>query len=575
MVFFLIMILFITPNLVNASAEDKEMLMNPTDSTVPIIFHTTGEPVLLPKVVIPEKQQFRGLYVYTDQNLDFGQQSSIDAFKAQFLDILAKLEDYHMNTIIFEIRPLNDAFYSSTLNPWSKYLTGNEDEDPGWDPLQWMISETHANNMYFHAGFNAYKVSNKTTLSKGDFIKTLSEKNYAFKNPGDVISTEFIDGQFQYFLNPAQSKVQQFILDSIVEIVTHYDIDALNLEDFFYPPSFTNQYGDEIQYNQSKNKGLSIDDWRRDNINNLIINIKEEITYYNTKNQKYIQLGVTPYGVWANSTDNKEGSYTTGYSSYDSEYADIRYWIKNEYIDYVAPQIEWGFEDLTHPYADLVEWWVNVVKDTDVNLYIGQGITKDWSYEDQVLDQLRFNQNYHEIKGSLLFNYHNFNNTNDTITHTLNGIKTIYWKQSTLYPTILTLSNNEPKAVDRLLVTYINNYVTLSWNQLKSAKFYIIYRFKNEEPINLADTSHIIKIINSSNQSKVTFMDKDIAPNNVYNYLITSMDYVNKESIPVTFGVSTYANEMFQKELFLFILTGSITLLVIGYSSFITLRNIK
>jgi len=561
-------------NQVHADSLEEEILKNHYDSSIPITFHGSDEPILLTKEVELKKQQFRGLYVYTNNNLDFRRKGTIENFEQQYIDILNKIEANNMNAIVFQIRPMNDAFYSSELNPWSRFLSGIENENPGWDPLKWMISKTHDKGVSFYAGFNAYRVSNDTELDKTSYINTLSEKNYAYQHPEQVLQSTNIDGVHQYYLNPGDPEVNTFILDSVMEIVNNYDIDAINLENFYYPMDGLH-INDSTTYSLNNEDNLNIKDWRRKNITDLVKNIKEEISFYNVKNNKRIQFGITPYGVWNHyNIENKNGSYTVGYTSFENQYADTRNWIKKGYVDYVAPQIEWEFEDLSNPYADLVKWWVNEVKDTQVNLYIGQDIKSDLNNHNQIIDQLRFNNNYEEIKGSLLFSYSTINNQgNEPTQRLLEEIRYNHWKHLAFHPTIISLDNIAPKAVDRLLVKYVNSDVLLSWNKVKDAKAYIIYRFNNEEEINIDNTANIIKIINQTKYDKISYIDKNIQTDTIYRYIIVTIDEAYNESVPVAFDIDLYPNEMLRSEVIIFTITSSITLLIISCSAFITLRN--
>ncbi|QVK17862.1 family 10 glycosylhydrolase [Mycoplasmatota bacterium] len=575
LLFLMTILLFISCNNVYASEEEQEMLMNQYDSSKPIIFRYSEKPVFLPKEIKVVKQQFRGVYVYTNKNLDFKTENSIKAFKAQYEEILNTLEEYNMNAIIFQIRPTNDAFYQSELNPWSKYLMGTEDQDPGWDPLKWMISVTHGRGISFYAGFNAFRVSNATNLEKVFFINSLSEKNYANKHPEYVLTLTNTNGQYQYILNPGEEDVKQFVLDSIMEIVKNYDIDAINLENFFYPMSALGNFNDSKQFNNNNEDNLTVDNWRRQNITDLIINVKDEIIYYNNKYNKRIQLGVTPYGVWDNyNLDNKNGSKTTGYTSYGNEYADTRFWVKKEYVDYIAPQVKWEFEDPSTPYADVVQWWAETVKDTQVNLYISHYVNPNLKNQHQILNQLRFNQNYSEIKGSLLYSYHTINNqNNDRITKLLETIKTEYWHNITIHPVIKSVDNKPPKAVDRLLVKYIKNTVRLSWDSVKEAKLYLVYRFRNNEEMNLSDPTSIIEIVNQTSDDKIVFIDNNIRNNNIYRYVIVTIDEAYNESAPVIFDIDLNPNKMLPTEIVIFSITSLITFIVISYTAIKTLRN--
>ncbi len=571
----MVIIMFCQHKLSYAVDTDEEILKNHHDLVTPIYFKDTNEPVTVPKNISLNKKQFRGIYVYTNENLDFQQENTIQGFKRQYLKILNKMEEYNMNVIIFQIRPTNDAFYTSTLNPWSRYLTGKEDKSLNWDPLKWMISTTHDRGISFYAGFNAYRVSNLTELDKMIYLDTLSEKNYAKRYPDYVLKSIYIDGRYQYFLNPGVKEVQDFILNSVMEIVNHYEIDAINLENYFYPFSTTNQFDDNEQYLNNNEEELTISEWRRRNITSLIHSIKEEISLYNEKYNKTVQFGMTPYGVWDNyNQDNPEGSHTIGYTSYQNQYADTRQWIKKQYVDYVAPNIEWDFEEYSTPYADVVKWWSEVVNDTNVNLYIGHDIDDEMNNENQIIDQIRFNHKYSTIKGSLLFSYNSLENEeNDKISLFFEDLKQNYWYQIAIHPSIESLSDYPPKSISRLLIKYDKRNVNLSWKPVDEAKFYLIYRFENDEEIDLNDTTKIIKIIDQKSGDKMEFIDSDIETHRIYRYFIITINETFHESTPVVFDIDLNPNEMFSTQIIIFSILSFIALSFIGFSSFKALKK--
>lgn len=569
-----VLLFFMMGTKVMALSDNEEYLMNHDDPILPIKLHS-GEAVTLSKDYVIEKQQLRGVYIYTNNNQDFNKSQNIEEFKQNYLSILSNIAKYNMNTVFFEVRPNNDAFYQSEYNPWSKFLTGTEGLGFDWDPLKWMIDVTHSKGMHFHAGFNLYQVSNPTELSKESYLNTLSEKNFAFLHPDYVLTTVFPDGKFQYSLNPGVQEVQDFILNSVMEIVDNYKVDAINIEDFFYPITPLNQYDDTNLFNQIDDVDLTIEDWRRNQVTDLIYTLHDEITHYNLVNDKYIQLGLTSYGVWNHASLSNAGSYTAGETSFSSEYADVRKWVDEEYVDYVAPQIEWTFEDVDHPYADLVKWWADMVSDTDVNLYISEKLNGEYKTSNQIVDQLRYNQNYHEIKGSVFNSYKSIISDEEITKLTLNKIATNLWNDTVLYPEIKTFGLRTPRTVERLLVKYISDYVKLSWQQSDDAQYYIVYRFENDEPIDLNNTSHIIQFVQPTKENKIIFVDRDISTDHIYKYFITMVDHAHQESKPVTFGISTYPNEMFNVEMAILIITSSIALSVIGISAYITLKRSK
>lgn len=373
-----------------------------------------GQDIKLPTHFQNEKEQFRGVWISTVFNLDFPNQKNMseEAYKANYRELLNNLENLNMNSVIFQVRPKGDAFYESDINPWSEYLTGKQGRSPGWDPMAWMIEETHKRDMEFHAWFNPYRV---TTGNQS--IDSLSDDNWAKQNPQNTF--EF---QNKIYLNPGEPEVIKHITDTVMEVVENYDIDAIHFDDYFYP----NRSGNDIEkfytqvekntYDKYRGSFNSVSDWRRDNVDKLISGINNNIEKYNLSNDDNVEFGISPFGIWGHEANNPLGCKTpvTSTSSYDNQFADTRKWVKNNWIDYIAPQVYWAFDTKAAPYGEITHWWAETVRDTDVDLYIGHGTykkadvnnaDKSWKNPKEILNQLKFNSLYEEIGGSIFFRY--------------------------------------------------------------------------------------------------------------------------------------------------------------------------
>jgi len=360
--------------------------------------------IRIPKRCKISKLKMRGVWVATISNIDFHKHKKKTLFEKEYREVVDNLAKNNFNTIIFQIRPTNDAFYKSELNPWSRYLSGKEGEGiSGFDPLKFMIDEAHKRGLEFHAWLNPYRVVGETPFFKEHYLETLSDKNFAKKNPELVLDNILDDGNSQLILNPGEPKVQKFILSTVKEIVTNYDVDAIHFDDYFYPYKDIGDI-DENSYNKYNPENLSLDDWRRNNVNIVIKGVHELLK----SQKKKVQLGVSPFGIWANKEKNPQGSLSKGTQSYYDQFADSRLWIKEGWVDYIVPQIYWNFSHDVAPYAALTDWWVDVVKNTKVNLYIGQSAARlgsqgAWKNKNELFNQLRYNSKYKSIKGTVLF----------------------------------------------------------------------------------------------------------------------------------------------------------------------------
>lgn len=347
--------------------------------------------------IVKSGKEMRGVWVATTLNIDWPSKKALleEEQRKEFIKILDNVKEWNMNAVFVQIKPVGDAFYPSKYSPWSEYLTGEQGKAPNYDPLKFMIDEAHKRGIEFHGWFNPYRL----TMSGG--MEKLSVDNIGKKRPEWTI---FYGNKL--YLNPGIPEVNNYVIESIMEVVKNYEIDGVHMDDYFYPYKVKNQvYMDDLEYKKYGVGFKNKDDWRRNNINELIKKLSNRI-----KNEKEnVVFGISPFGVWRNvGTDPIRGSKTrAGIQNYDDLYADILYWIEREWIDYVVPQIYWhqGFE--IAEYNTLVKWWSDNTRKTKTKLYIGQGAyrVKEWKKEDELINQLNYNKNFDEVSGSVFFSY--------------------------------------------------------------------------------------------------------------------------------------------------------------------------
>lgn len=243
--------------------------------------------------------ELRGAWVSTVYNIDIGQQhnstpAGIQAYKNQYLAILDKFEEYNMNAVFFQVRPVNDAFYVSEINPWSRYLIGKEGNDPGWDPLEWLVEVTHARGMEFHAWLNPYRASLDITWSGVNdvngfdtgmmtYLQTLPENNFARMHPELLVR-----GGNRILLNPGEPAVRQHIYDTIDEIVQNYNVDAIHFDDYFYTSVAAGQDDSTYQKPGYNPNNLNKANWRREQVDILVREIKEQLDEFNSENNRNV-----------------------------------------------------------------------------------------------------------------------------------------------------------------------------------------------------------------------------------------------------------------------------------------------
>ena len=400
-----------------------------------------GGEIMVPTSYLQRNPEFRGVWVATVENIDFPKHSNGTDFERDYLAVVNTLQKLNCNAIIFQVRPNNDAFYPSKLNPWSRWLTGKEGTAPGnFDPLIFMINEAHKRGLEFHAWLNPYRVTNSTPLRKDGYLATLAPNNFARKRPDLVMEIPLENNKYQLILNPGEPEVIAFVVATVKEILDRYPVDAIHFDDYFYPYSgMGNQ--DAETFKKYRNGIVSIDNWRRNNVDRLIFSLRKTIDSHNEHNGTKVQLGISPFGIWANQKNNPLGSLTDGSQSFYRQHADTRQWIKRNWIDYIIPQLYWPFGRDVAPYAALADWWAAQVRGTNVNLYIGMaayqvgGANEMWQNPDEFAAQMRFNSARKNIKGEAIFSYRNIANPANEIQR--NGVRRIlekYWRNRASAP---------------------------------------------------------------------------------------------------------------------------------------------
>ncbi len=404
-----------------------------TGAKVPLAGTFSTDHVVIPKAYRASTVEMRGVWVATVGNIDFPAHATVEDFKRDFINLVENLRQANFNTLIFQVRPTNDAFYSSTLNPWSRYLTGQEGQSlRGFDPLQFMIAETHRRKIEFHAWLNPYRVINSTTMSKTAYLKTLAPRNFARIAPQMVLDVP--SGKERLLiLNPGEPRVVKFITDTVREIIEKYDVDAIHFDDYFYPYKDIGQ-ADAATFAKNNPQRLALDVWRRNNVDTAIKSVSDAIKAYNRKSGKNIEFGISPFGIWANQATHPAGSLTKGLQSHYTQYADTRKWCHSNWIDYIVPQVYWSFDFAPAAYGAVTDWWAYTVRDSKVKLYIGHAAYKlgdggAWQNYLELCNQLRYNGKHPEIRGSCFFSYKSiFTPANKTMLQGMEKITREYWK---------------------------------------------------------------------------------------------------------------------------------------------------
>ncbi len=364
----------------------------------------------LPAQTTPE---FRGVWVATVDNIDWPTKGDYNSNsqKASFIKLLEMHQRNGINALVVQIRPCTDAFYPSPFEPWSQWLTGIQGRPPSpyYDPLAFMISETHKRGMVFHAWMNPYRAEFNI------FNSSMSATHITKVHPEWFL----VYGDKRYF-DPGNKEAQQYVTQVVTDVVSRYDLDAIHFDDYFYPYRIAGkEFPDEASF-KKYGVGMKKDDWRRSNTDSII----SMLSYAIKKENKKCQFGISPFGVWRNQDkDPIDGSRTIGaQTNYDDLYANILLWLKKGWIDYVAPQLYWEIGHRIAPYEVLLSWWSTHTYGK--HCYIGMGIYRAnsnpaWKDLNQLPRQIVALRKTTNMKGMIFFSSKTFernpNGWNDSL----------------------------------------------------------------------------------------------------------------------------------------------------------------
>ncbi|TYG08001.1 glycoside hydrolase family 10 protein [Klebsiella grimontii] len=420
---------------ISAVAIAAALLLAHCGSKPPVSLVTPMPPATRQPTLPKSHEPVRGVWLTTVSRLDWPPLESVNgsitanrriALQQQALTAkLDNLKSLGINTVFFQVKPDGTALWPSKILPWSDMLTGKIGEDPGYDPLKFMLDEAHKRGMRVHAWFNPYRVSVNTRP------KTVTELNGTLSQvPASVyvLHPEWIRTSGDRFvLDPGIPEVRDWITSIVAEVVEHYPVDGVQFDDYFYTESPGSALNDSRTFQQYGQGFAAKADWRRHNTQLLIEQVSRTIKQLNPE----VEFGVSPAGVWRNRSHDPAGSDTRGAAAYDESYADTRLWVQQGWLDYIAPQIYWPFARDAARYDVLAKWWADVVKPTHTRLYIGVALYKvgepsknepDWMINGGVPElkkQLDLNESMPQIQGTILFreNYLNQPQTQQAVNY--------------------------------------------------------------------------------------------------------------------------------------------------------------
>jgi uncharacterized lipoprotein YddW (UPF0748 family) len=346
--------------------------------------------------------EFRGAWVATVDQIDWPSKGNFnpEAQKAEFIALLDMHQRNGLNAVVVQIRPCADAFYPSPFEPWSQWLTGMQGKspEPYYDPLEFMLTETHKRGMVFHAWLNPYRAE----FNIGN--RAVTENHITRMYP-----EWFVEYGGKRYFDPGNKEAQAYVVNVVKDIVRRYPVDGIHMDDYFYPyPISGVQFADGKTY-QQYGKGMKRDDWRRSNTDSIIAKLHRTIK----AERPACAFGISPFGVWRSiDRDPKRGSRTIGtLTNYDDLYADILLWLQRGWIDYVAPQLYWELGHKRAPFEHLIEWWS---KNTyGKHLYIGVAIYRAnsnaaWRDKEQLPNQMELIRSTPNVNGVIFYSSSSF-----------------------------------------------------------------------------------------------------------------------------------------------------------------------
>lgn len=471
------------------------------------------------------KYEFRGVWVQTVFQMQY-QTMNKQRMQDYFINMLDTFQQLGFNALIFQVRPEADAFYNSEIEPWSRFFTGVQGMPPAedWDPMEFLIEECHKRGMEFHAWLNPYRVT-------ASLNQPLSPNHIYFKHP-----EWFVSYGGKIYFDPGLPQSRRHFCTVIKDIVSRYDVDAIHMDDYFYPyPVNGEKFPDDETFAiYGPRQGFATtqkEDWRRYNTDMLVSQIKQTIRQV----KPWVRFGVSPFGIYRNkkSTPDGSGSETNGLQNYDDLYADILKWDREGWIDYNMPQIYWEIGHTAADYKTLIEWWNS--NTTQAHLYVGQDVNRSVRApeqsspnKNQMDTKIDMARRLSKVSGSCFWYGTDILADNGGIKSQLNKLH----GQVAMVPPYPNLYNLRPREVKGLKAKWTPNGYVLMWKEYKEKNpmdqhvAWAVYRFDKGERVDLNNSSALVGVTRDP-FLKLPYNDGK----KKYTYVVTSINRTNIESL--------------------------------------------
>jgi len=289
-------------------------------------------------VDVSHVRELRAGWIATVDNINWPSEPGLSAEEQQqeLVALFDASAEAGLNAIIFQIRPEGDALYASELEPWSRYLTGTQGRDPGYDPLQLAIELAHERGMELHGWFNPYRAG----LDHRDAVVA------------PHVAVTMADHVHRYgthrWMDPGAPAIQAHTPAVVRDVVRRYDIDGVHFDDYFYPYPKRVRFPDRATYD-AHHAGRPLPDWRRANVDGMVARVSEAVR----TEKPWVRFGISPFGIYR--PGQPEG--IQGFDQYAELYADPPRWKAEGWVDYLAPQLYWPTPKTAQSYEALLGWW--------------------------------------------------------------------------------------------------------------------------------------------------------------------------------------------------------------------------
>jgi uncharacterized lipoprotein YddW (UPF0748 family) len=473
------------------------------------------------------KREVRAAWLTTHTGIDWPKSTNQLTQKSSMLAILDSYQALNINTVYFQVRNVADAMYQSNISPWATSLTGTYNQAPAnsFDPLTFVIDECKKRGMEIHAWLNPYRVATTVT----------SYNNLPASHPAKQANMKVVTNSSIYYLDPGAQTTTNHVKDVVAEIVANYDIDGIHFDDYFYQPNIGTQDDATLTVEPRGYTLAQKDDWRRNNITLLLTTVNTTIKQL----KPWVKFGVSPSGIYRNSTNPSIGSNTSGSQHYSVQFIDSKSIMEQNLIDYLTPQVYWYIGQPAASFSIVTPWWNTINTNRHISIGIAAYKVGDAAQGgfatnlNEISDQINMIRNNTSLKGAAFYNTTTLNaNANNFRTNLINN----QYSTPAIIPAMTWIDNVAPAEPTYLTSALEGGKTKLSWtapvsttDELQKVVRYAVYRSTSSN-IDYNNSANLIAILPST---AITYTDNAVIPGSgtSYYYAVTSLDRISNESV--------------------------------------------